>query len=123
MTSPDTPAPDPGQKRCPVCWRPFTPNNPSNPHPRRYCSGACRIEDSRRRRRDTSPPPAPAGSTDEYRYSPPPGHGPCPEHPHCILTKCARLLCPNTVHITIQAGQPRRFCSPACRVAEHRRLN
>lgn len=38
------------QRRCPVCWTLFVPNNPANPHPRRYCSGACRIEDSRRRR-------------------------------------------------------------------------
>lgn len=41
---------DTGQRRCPVCWTRFTPNSPSNPHPRRYCCGACRIEDSRRRR-------------------------------------------------------------------------
>lgn len=34
------------QRRCPVCWTLFVPNNPANPHPRRYCSGACRIEDS-----------------------------------------------------------------------------
>lgn len=39
-----------GQRRCPVCWTRFTTNSPSNPHPRRYCSGACRIADSRRRR-------------------------------------------------------------------------
>ena len=42
--------PDTDRRRCPVCWTWFTPNSPSNPHPRRYCSGACRIEDSRRRR-------------------------------------------------------------------------
>jgi hypothetical protein len=48
---PDEPiAPPTGQRRCPVCWTWFTPNHPSNPHPRRYCCGACRIEDSRRRR-------------------------------------------------------------------------
>ncbi|MBA2769725.1 MAG: hypothetical protein H0U35_11475 [Sporichthyaceae bacterium] len=41
---------DTGPRRCPVCWRWFTPNSASNPHPRRYCCGACRIEDSRRRR-------------------------------------------------------------------------
>jgi hypothetical protein len=40
----------PGPKRCPVCWTWFTPNSPSNPHPRRYCCAACRIQDSRRRR-------------------------------------------------------------------------
>lgn len=39
-----------GQRSCPVCWTWFTPNHPSNPYPRRYCCGACRIEDSRRRR-------------------------------------------------------------------------
>ncbi len=120
-----SPEPSPGQKRCQVCWTPFTPNDAANPHPRRYCSGACRIEDSRRRRRDVgSSTTTPAADTDEYRYSPPPGHGPCPEHPHCIITGCARFLCPKPVHLTLgQRGQPRRYCSPACRVAEHRRLN
>jgi len=38
------------RSRCPVCWTWFTPNSSNNPHPRRYCCGACRIEDSRRRR-------------------------------------------------------------------------
>ena len=37
------------QRRCPVCWTPFTPNPSTNPHPRRYCSAACRMEDWRRR--------------------------------------------------------------------------
>lgn len=47
----DEPAePETDRRRCPVCWTWFTPNSPSNPHPRRYCSGACRIQDSRRRR-------------------------------------------------------------------------
>jgi len=46
----DTAPPQPGRRRCPVCWTWFTPNSASNPHPRRYCSGACRIQDSRRRR-------------------------------------------------------------------------
>ncbi|MGH3493603.1 MAG: hypothetical protein ACRDQ1_10240 [Sciscionella sp.] len=48
-----------GQQRCPVCWTWFTPNSPSNPYPRRYCCGACRIEASRRRRareHDQRPP-------------------------------------------------------------------
>ncbi len=120
MPPDDSPGPSTGQRRCPVCWTPFTPNQPSNPHQRRYCCGACRIEASRRRRRDTSP--APAADTDEYRYNPSAKRGLCPEHAHCILTSCARFLCPNTVHVTIQRGQPRRYCSPACRVAEHRRL-
>jgi hypothetical protein len=38
------------QRRCPVCWTPFAPNPSTNPHPRRYCSAACRMEDWRRRR-------------------------------------------------------------------------
>jgi hypothetical protein len=50
MSAEDTAATQPGRRRCPVCWTWFTPNSPSNPHPRRYCCGACRIEDSRRRR-------------------------------------------------------------------------
>jgi endogenous inhibitor of DNA gyrase (YacG/DUF329 family) len=37
------------QRRCPICWTPFTPNNATNPNPRRYCSPACRVEDWRRR--------------------------------------------------------------------------
>ena len=110
----------PGQRQCPVCWTWFTPNAPSNPNPKRYSSSACRIEDSRRRRKPTTPEMTHA---DAYRYSPPPVPGPCPDHPHCILLRCKRLLCPTTVHHTIRPGQPRRFCSPACRVAEHRRLN
>jgi hypothetical protein len=51
-TEPDGPL-EPGtirRRRCPVCWTWFTPNSPSNPYPRRYCCGACRIADSRRRR-------------------------------------------------------------------------
>jgi hypothetical protein len=121
---PDEPdGPQTGQRRCPVCWTPFAPNPASNPYPRRYCCGACRIEASRRRRRGEDPAtPAPVTSTDEYRYNPPPRHGPCPEHPHCILSSCARFLCPNTIHVSLGPGQPRRYCSPACRVAEHRRL-
>lgn len=50
MSAEDTAAAQPGRRRCPVCWTWFTPNSLSNPHPRRYCCGACRIEDSRRRR-------------------------------------------------------------------------
>ena len=47
---PETDRHETNRRRCPVCWTWFTPNSPSNPHPRRYCCGACRIEDSRRRR-------------------------------------------------------------------------
>lgn len=42
--------PDTIRRRCPVCWTWFSPNSASNPYPRRYCCGACRIADSRRRR-------------------------------------------------------------------------
>jgi len=41
------------ERRCPVCWRPFTATNPSA----RYCSGACRVEDWRRRRDTAIPHP------------------------------------------------------------------
>jgi hypothetical protein len=61
-------------------------------------------------------------SADEYRYTPPAGCGPCPTHPGCAVTRCSRFMCANLVHMLKQRGQPRRFCSPACRVAEHRRL-
>lgn len=127
MPSPDptTPDPCPGQERCPVCWTPFTPNNPANPYPKRYCCGACRIEASRRRRRKDNPVTnTPTADTDEYRYNEPQDHGPCPEHPHCILGRCAQFWCDRTIHIKIGGrGQPRRYCSPACRVAQHRLLN
>jgi hypothetical protein len=60
----------------------------------------------------------------EYRYSPTPPTGPCPDHPACLILRCARWLCPHTFHLPLnKPGQPRRYCSPACRVAEHRRLN
>ena len=60
----------------------------------------------------------------EYRYTLNRPPGPCPDHAHCLVPRCARWLCRQTFHLPlIQRGQPRRFCSPACRVAEHRRLN
>jgi hypothetical protein len=59
----------------------------------------------------------------EYRYSPADVPGTCPEHEHCLLQRCRRLWCANTVHVRLRRpGQPRRFCSTTCRVAEHRRL-
>jgi hypothetical protein len=64
--------------------------------------------------------PAHAG---EYRYSPRVGTGPCPTHPGCLVTRCDRFGCGQLLHRLGQRGQPRRFCCPACRVAEHRRLN
>ena len=50
MPADEPQGPKTDRRRCPVCWTWFTPNSPSNPNPRRYCCGACRIEDSRRRR-------------------------------------------------------------------------
>jgi hypothetical protein len=60
----------------------------------------------------------------EYRYSPTRPTGPCPDHPACVILRCQRWLCPRTFHRPLdRPGQPRRYCTPACRVAEHRRLN
>ncbi len=59
----------------------------------------------------------------EYRHTPAPAPSPCPEHPDCIIRTCQRFFCSRPVHVAlISRGQPRRYCSPACRVAEHRRL-
>ena len=66
--------------------------------------------------------PAASRPPDEYRYRAP-VPGPCPEHQGCILIRCNRFLCPNPVHVGRGRGRPARFCSAACRVAEHRRLN
>jgi hypothetical protein len=63
-------------------------------------------------------------SPDRYRYTlnRPPRALPGP--PHCLVLRCQRWLCNRTFHMALnRPGQPRRFCSPACRVAEHRRLN
>ena len=51
---------------------------------------------------------------------PPAVPGPCPQHPGCVLIRCAHLWCHNVVHRVNQPGQPRRFCSTRCRVAAHR---
>lgn len=61
-------------------------------------------------------------NTGEYRYAPPGPPQPCPTHPGCRIARCQRMFCDHAVHRLTQRGQPRRFCSPACRVAEHRRL-
>ena len=59
----------------------------------------------------------------EYRHTPAPAPGPCPEHPGCIIRHCQRFLCTRLFHVPLNSrGQPRRYCSLACRVAEHRRL-
>lgn len=67
-------------------------------------------------------PPATTPTADEYRYSPPNTSKACPTHPGCVIARCQRFLCNRPVHILNQRGRPRRFCSPGCRVAEHRLL-
>jgi hypothetical protein len=62
-------------------------------------------------------------SSREYRYGPPDIPGPCNTHPGCVILRCQRIFCDRPIHRLNQPGQPRRFCSPACRVAEHRRLH
>ena len=43
---------------------------------------------------------------------------------NCLIHRCDRWQCQHTFHQPAnQRGQPRRYCTPACRVAEHRRLN
>ncbi|PZS22805.1 MAG: hypothetical protein DLM61_25255 [Pseudonocardiales bacterium] len=59
-----------------------------------------------------------------YRYTPARLPGPCPDHTVCLILRCQHWLCDRTFHLPLnQPGQPRRFCSPRCRVAEHRRLH
>ena len=42
----------------------------------------------------------------------------------CVVRRCAHWHCATLIHIDVtRPGQPRRFCSTRCRVAEHRRLN
>jgi hypothetical protein len=42
----------------------------------------------------------------------------------CVVRRCAHWHCRTLIHIDVtRRGQPRRFCSTRCRVAEHRRLN
>ncbi len=73
-------------------------------------------------RRCNETPTATTTRADEYRYSPPEAAPTCPTHPGCAIVRCHRFRCDTPVHILNQPGRPRRFCSPACRVAEHRRL-
>jgi hypothetical protein len=59
-----------------------------------------------------------------YRYSVHQPPGPCPEHPDCLIQRCALWSCRHTFHFPLRRrGQPRRFCSTRCRVAEHRSLH
>jgi Family of unknown function (DUF6788) len=54
----------------------------------------------------------------------PGGPGTCPDHRGCLARKCAHWGCSNIIHVDLnRRGQPRRFCTTRCRVAEHRRLN
>lgn len=95
--------------------------------PGRWCSPACRTRAWRQRHTTGRPSNTASGATtptpnrDEYRYVTP-GAGSCPTHPGCFITRCHRFLCDRAVHTRNHPGRPRRFCSSACRVAEHRRL-
>jgi hypothetical protein len=124
----DTP-PAASPTRCPACGLPLGPPAPTG-RPGRWCSPACRTRAWRAR--DTAegldpPPGAPAASppprSDEHQPPAPGAPGRCPAHPGCLIAGCARFLCARPVHINLdRPGRPRRYCSPACRVAEHRRL-
>ena len=47
----------------------------------------------------------------------------CPQRGYVVL-RCAHWHCGTLFRIDVtRPGQPRRFCSTRCRVAEHRRLN
>ena len=53
----------------------------------------------------------------------PTGPAGCPD-PGCVVLRCAYRHCRTLIHLDVtRPGQPRRFCSTRCRVAEHRRLN
>ncbi|GAC1367926.1 MAG: hypothetical protein NVSMB32_12980 [Actinomycetota bacterium] len=66
----------------------------------------------------------PTGDAGEYRYRDVAVPGPCPEHPACLLLRCARYRCTRPVHVNLLGrGRPKRYCSGACRVAQHRFLN
>lgn len=60
----------------------------------------------------------------QYRYSPPAQPGPAQTTRAAASTAAPGGSCQQTFHTQlIWRGQPRRYRSPACRVAEHRRLN
>jgi len=41
-----------------------------------------------------------------------------------VVRRCEHYHCRTLIHIDVtRRGQPRRFCSTRCRVAEHRRLH
>jgi hypothetical protein len=114
--------------RCPACGLPLGPPAPTG-RPARWCSPACRTRAWRERNtaKGLDPPPSARAaqplSSDEHRPLTPGAPQPCPAHPGCLIAGCARFLCGQPVHINLnRPGRPRRYCSPACRVAEHRRL-
>ncbi len=111
--------------RCAHCGTPLPAPAPTG-RPARWCSPACRTRAGRAAGHDLGveahPAPTPVSHDGEYRYVTPACRGVCPLHPGCVVVGCARFGCSQPVHVGDQRGQPRRFCSPACRVAEHRRL-
>ena len=57
----------------------------------------------------------------EYRYRLPAAMPRAPQLPAATMPA---VPCPNLVHVNLTSrGQPRRYCSTRCRVAEHRRLH
>jgi hypothetical protein len=123
----ETPAAAGPPARCACCGGALGPPAPTG-RPARWCSPACRTRAWRGRQpADTASPPGsraakPKPNSDEYRFITPGAAQPCPAHPGCVIARCGRLLCGQPVHILNRPGRPRRYCSPACRVAEHRLL-
>ena len=60
----------------------------------------------------------------ENRYIPPGTATACDTHPSCYLARCGHYHCDQPIHRRLRGpGRTRQYCSTACRVAEHRRLN
>jgi len=106
-------------------WTSTTPHAAANLAHRNDSSPlriAAAVLDNHAARLCNETPPVTTANADEYRYSPTAGTGACPTHQGCVIVACQRFLCHRPVHILNQPGRPRRFCSPACRVAQHRLL-
>ena len=103
-----TPTP-PTDRRCPVCWSPFTPtaHNPQQ----RFCRPACRVEQWRRDRdaEHATPGPAPAGNVSN----------PCRDD-RATTTTTPPERCP-VCQATFQRIGRQRFCSDTCRKTAWRR--